>query len=54
MFKFDKILTVTEIGTDLAVKLSWDRQTGRINLVWFVERKSAKLAKTTFAYCSSS
>jgi hypothetical protein len=32
------------------------RQTGSINLVWFgeIERKLAKLSKTTFAYCSSS
>jgi hypothetical protein len=40
----------------LAEKSSWDRQTDGQNLVWFgeIERKLAKLSKTTFAYRSSS
>ena len=37
-------------------KPSWDQATDGKNLVWFgeLERKLAKLSKTTFAYRSSS
>ena len=42
--------------TRMAEKSSWDMQTDGKNLVWFgeIERKLAKLSKTTFAYRSSS
>jgi hypothetical protein len=40
----------------MAEKSSWDKANRCKNLVWFgeIERKLAKLSKTTFAYRSSS
>jgi hypothetical protein len=45
-----------EIETGMAGKSSWDLANRRQKLVWFgeLERKLAKLSKTTFTYCSSS
>jgi hypothetical protein len=45
-----------DIETGMAEKSSWARQTDGKNLVWFgeIERKLAKLSKTTFTYRSSS
>jgi hypothetical protein len=45
-----------ESETGMAEKSRWDRQTVDKSLVWFgeIERKLAKLPKTTFAHCSSS
>ena len=53
---------VLTILTEQKLKQEWQnrpavtRQTDSINLVWFgeIERKLAKLSKTTFAYRSSS
>jgi hypothetical protein len=47
-----------EIKTGMAEKFSWDQANRRqtLGLVWFgeIERKLAKLSKTTFTYHSSS
>ena len=45
-----------ESETGMAEKSRWDQQTVGISLVWFgeIERKLAKLPKTTFTYRSSS
>jgi hypothetical protein len=45
-----------EIETRMAGKSSWDEANRRQNLVWFgeLERKLAKLSKTTFTYRSTS
>ncbi len=45
-----------ESETGMAEKSRWDRQTADKSRVWFgeIERKLAKLPKTTFTYCSSS
>jgi hypothetical protein len=45
-----------DFETGMAEKSSRDQATGGNNLVWFgeIERKLAKLSKTTFNYRSSS
>jgi hypothetical protein len=49
-------IEAAEIETGMVKSHAGTRQTDRKNLVWFgeIERKLAKLSKTTFTYRSSS